>query len=151
MIAHRSSHPALVHSQSQCALAHSAGQSQHASVGSARATARQDTLLPSGLEPLALRLASVCHSQSHARSATAITGGGTGSRGSSVNEEDLLDGDGDGVVEEEDAVFDGEGDGGGEGDMDIDTEIARAPQTGPRLRSPRSRSRRTRVRSRPCR
>ncbi|KAH8105685.1 hypothetical protein DFH11DRAFT_1882871 [Phellopilus nigrolimitatus] len=45
MIAHRSLHPALVHSQSQSALAHSAGQNQHASVGRARATARQDTLL----------------------------------------------------------------------------------------------------------
>ncbi|KAH8114062.1 hypothetical protein DFH11DRAFT_246195 [Phellopilus nigrolimitatus] len=45
MIAHRSSHPALVHSQSQNALAHSSGQSQHVSVGRAHATARQDTLL----------------------------------------------------------------------------------------------------------
>ncbi|KAH8115551.1 hypothetical protein DFH11DRAFT_1585333, partial [Phellopilus nigrolimitatus] len=45
MIAHRSSHPALAHLQSQFALAHSAGKNQHASVGHARATARQDTLL----------------------------------------------------------------------------------------------------------
>ncbi|KAH8105653.1 hypothetical protein DFH11DRAFT_1289693 [Phellopilus nigrolimitatus] len=45
MIARRSSHPALVHSQSQYALAHSAGKSEHVSVGRARATTCQDTLL----------------------------------------------------------------------------------------------------------
>ncbi|KAH8112994.1 hypothetical protein DFH11DRAFT_1728322 [Phellopilus nigrolimitatus] len=45
MIAHRSSHPVLVHSQSQYVLAHSAGQSQHAPVGAARARTRQGTPL----------------------------------------------------------------------------------------------------------
>ncbi|KAH8107456.1 hypothetical protein DFH11DRAFT_1189833 [Phellopilus nigrolimitatus] len=65
------------------------------------------------------------HGLSHARSAAAVTGGGTGSCGSSMNEEDLLDCDGDRDVKE-DALLDGEGEGEGEGDMDIDAEIARA-------------------------
>ncbi|KAH8110349.1 hypothetical protein DFH11DRAFT_1730272 [Phellopilus nigrolimitatus] len=50
-------------------------------------------------------------------------GGETGSRGSSVNEEDLLDSDDDGNVEK-DALLDGEGEG--EDDVDIDADIARA-------------------------
>ncbi|KAH8113717.1 hypothetical protein DFH11DRAFT_316692 [Phellopilus nigrolimitatus] len=65
---------------------------------------------------------------SHARTAAAVTGGeGTGCRGSSMNEEGLLDGNGDGDFEEEDALLDGE-----EKPKAIwtSTRRSRAPQTG---------------------
>ncbi|KAH8113729.1 hypothetical protein DFH11DRAFT_316805 [Phellopilus nigrolimitatus] len=68
------------------------------------------------------------HSQSYARTAAAVTGGGgTGCHGSSVNEKGLLDDNGDGDIEE-DTLLDAEGEGEAEakGNMDIDAEIARA-------------------------
>ncbi|KAH8099681.1 hypothetical protein DFH11DRAFT_1676529 [Phellopilus nigrolimitatus] len=130
MIAHRSSHPAL---------------SQHASVGRARATARQDTLLAdhhTGRTQTQSQMLSprpVSHYREHDRdqenrggSSRSHSGPPVGyrrstwCRGSSVSEEGLLDDNGDGDFEEEDALLDGEGKGEAEGDMDIDAGIARA-------------------------